>query len=371
MTVRLASFNLESLFDRAKALNLKTWAEGKPILEAVARLNEIFAKPVYSPADKTEIVKALTKLGLLKKDDGGKFALLRQNHGKLLKRKASGSAEVVANGRGDWIGWVELKTEEVNEIATRNTAQVVRDVKADVITTIEVDNRVALSRFNKQLLPAVGSTAYPHVMVIDGNDDRGIDVGIMSRFAIATMRSHVDDLVGGTPVFSRDCAEYEIRLPAGGSLVILANHLKSKGFGSQTDSNARRLKQARRVREIYDGRKQEGAALIAVVGDFNDVPDSGPLAPLLAQGSDLRDVSAHPSFVGDGRPGTFGNGGKSEKFDYILLSPALFAKVQKAGVFRKGVWGGANGTLWAIYPEMTAPIHAASDHAAMWADLTL
>src|SRR5713101_7584113 len=146
MAMRLASFNLESLFDRAKALNQKTWAEGRPILEEVARLNELFAKPVYTPADKTKIVEALTKLGLAKKDDGGKFALLRQNHGKLLQRKANGQVEVVANGRGDWIGWVELTTEEVDEFATRNTAQVVRDVKADVMTTIEVDNRVALNR---------------------------------------------------------------------------------------------------------------------------------------------------------------------------------------------------------------------------------
>src|SRR6266851_778114 len=67
MAMRLASFNLESLFDRAKALNQKTWAEGRPILEAVARLNELFAKPVYTPADKTKIVEALTKLGLAKK----------------------------------------------------------------------------------------------------------------------------------------------------------------------------------------------------------------------------------------------------------------------------------------------------------------
>jgi len=47
-------------------------------------------------------------------------------------------------------------------------------------------------------------------------------------------------------------------------------------------------------------------------------------------------VSTHPTFVDDGRPGTFGN-----------------------------------GTLWDIYPEMTAPIRAASDHAAIWVDLDL
>jgi endonuclease/exonuclease/phosphatase family metal-dependent hydrolase len=261
--------------------------------------------------------------------------------------------------------------EEVNEIATRTTAQVVRDVNADVIATIEVDNRVALGRFNTALLPAVSAVPYPHVMVIDGNDERGIDVGLLSRSPIATMRSHVDDRVDGSPIFSRDCPEYELELSGGARLLLLVNHLKSKGYGGQADSDARRLRQAQRVREIYDARRQEGVVNIAVLGDLNDTPGSVPLAPLLGAGSELRDASGHPSFVSDGRPGTFGNGTASGKLDYILLSPALFARVQQAGVWRKGVWGGTHGTLWEIYPEMMKPVHAASDHAAIWVDLDL
>jgi endonuclease/exonuclease/phosphatase family metal-dependent hydrolase len=185
------------------------------------------------------------------------------------------------------------------------------------------------------------------------------------------MRSHVDDLVGGSPVFSRDCPEYEIALPGGDSLLLLVNHLKSKGYGGQAESNTRRLRQAQRVRAIYDARRQAGATNVAVLGDFNDTPTSAPLAPLLGAGSDLRDVSVHPGFVNDGRPGTFANGTASGKIDYILLSPALFARVQQAGVWRKGVWGGTHGTLWEIYPEMTKPVHAASDHAAVWVDLDI
>lgn len=144
---------------------------------------------------------------------------------------------------------------------------------------------------------------------------------------------------------------------------------KSKGSGTQAASNAGRQQQATRVRELCDGRRAAGQRLIAVVGDLNDTPDSAPLAPLLGGGSDLRDVSAHPRYQDDGRPGTFGNGTKSQKLDYILLAPALFDRVTAAGVFRKGVWGGTHGTLWEIYPEMTAPLHAASDHAAIWVDL--
>jgi hypothetical protein len=44
---------------------------------------------------------------------------------------------------------------------------------------------------------------------IEGNDDRGIDVGLMSGFPVGTMRSHVDDLRNNSRIFSRDCPEYE------------------------------------------------------------------------------------------------------------------------------------------------------------------
>jgi endonuclease/exonuclease/phosphatase family metal-dependent hydrolase len=370
--MKLASFNLENIFDRAKALNLATWAEGKPVLDEVQKLNALLNKAVYSASDKQKIKDALKALGVDKKDDAGKFVILRQNRGHLVKRPANKPIEIIANGRGDWIGWVELKTEEVNEIGIRTTAQVVRDVNPDVMGVIEVDNRIALKRFNEQLIPMVGGASYEHVMLIDGNDDRGIDVGFVSRagFDIISMCSHVDDFHNGERLFSRDCPEYEISLPSGQRLLVLVNHFKSKGFGSTATSNAKRTAQAARVRAIYDQRLATNPR-IAVIGDLNDYPDSGPLDPLIKNGSTLKDIFTHPNFQADGRPGTFGNGTKSQKLDYILLSAQLFGAVTAAGVWRRGVWGGTNGTLWPHYPEMKKAVHAASDHAALWVDLAI
>ena len=104
--------------------------------------------------------------------------------------------------------------------------------------------------------------------------------------------------------------------------------------------------------------------------NLNDTPDSAPLAPLLAK-TNLRDISDHPNFVSDGRPGTFANGTKSEKIDYLLLSPALFAAVTSGGFERRGVWGGKDGTLFPHLPEVTKASEAASDHAAVWADIAI
>jgi endonuclease/exonuclease/phosphatase family metal-dependent hydrolase len=369
--MRMASFNVENLFSRAVALNQDTWAEGKPILTEYAKVNALLQKATYSAADKAAIGASLGKLGLAKRDTS-KFAILRQNHGWLLKRPKSGALEIVAAGRGDWVGWVELQTETVDEIATQMTARVIQDVDADVQAVIEAEDRIALKQFNDQLLKPLAAS-YGSIMLIDGNDERGIDVGLMTKrgHAIGPIVSHVDDLEGNTRLFSRDCPEFTVRDAAGNSLLVLVNHLKSKGYGKASDADARRKAQARRVRAIYEQRRSEGVPLIAVVGDFNDTPDSDPLSPLLSDGSDLRDLSAHPAFVSDGRPGTYGNGTASGKLDYILMSPALFQKVTAAGVFRKGVWGGKNGTLFPHYAEITKPAQAASDHAAIWVDVSL
>ena len=370
--MRIASFNVENLFQRARALSAPTWAEGKPILEKHARINELINRPAYTDADKAEITALLVDFGLEKRDDAGEWVTLRQNRGKLLKRPKAGGIEIVADGRDDWIGWVELKTGQANELAMDHTAMVMRDVNADVLGVVEAENRITLARFSEQLLRKVGGTPYESVMVIDGNDDRGIDVGVMTKtdYEITSIRSHIGDTDADGVVFSRDCPEYTITTPTAERLVVLVNHLKSKGFGTAGDSNRKRERQATRVKEIYQRLQADGEGNVAVVGDLNDTPDSGPLAPLLKQ-TDLQDISTHPKFTNDGRPGTYANGTKSQKIDYILLSPALFDRVIDGGVFRLGVWGGTHGTLFPHYASMTKAIHAASDHAAIYADINL
>jgi len=207
---------------------------------------------------------------------------------------------------------------------------------------------------------------------VDGNDERGIDVGVLSAagFPLVGQRSHVDDVDHVGRIFSRDCAEYHFRSPGGVRIAVLVNHFKSKGYGGKVASDAIRRRQAVRVAEIYRGLVAEGIAHVAVVGDLNDTPESEPLAPLLS-GTDLRDISTHPGFEDGGRPGTYGYCTARNKLDYVLLSPALSAAARGGGIFRRGVWGGRRGTLWPIYSTMTAAVHAGSDHAAIYADIDL
>lgn len=368
--MRLAVYNVENLFDRPKAMSLETWAEGKPVLQNFADLSELLGELKYTAARKARMVKLMIELGLEKRDES-EFVILRHNRGLLLKRSRTGPLEIVANSRADWAGSLELVEAPVDEVAMRNTARVISELKADVLAVVEAESRPVLKEFNDLLITAVGGQPLPHVMVIDGNDSRGIDVGLMTSkaYPIGAMHSHVDDRDGqGRAIFSRDCPEYAVVLPDGSTVWVLVNHLKSKGFGSPASNDARRKAQAQRVKEIYEARRAAGDDLIAVVGDLNDTPQSQPLAPLI-QATDLKDVFEHPLFDDGGYPGTYGLCNAKNKIDYILLSPALWQRVQGGGVLRKGMWPGSKPARWETYPELTKPHQAASDHAALWVDL--
>jgi len=178
----------------------------------------LLEQPTYSNADKTAILKHLKAFGLLKSDEGP-MVILRRSRGQLVRRPRTGPVEVIASGRGDWTGWLELKREAVNELATRNTARVIGDIKPDVLCIVEAEDRPALCRFNEDVFgfeqakrPAKKYRwTFQHILLVDGNDDRGIDVGLMSRrgYDIESVRSHVDDVNSkGETIFSRDCPSW-------------------------------------------------------------------------------------------------------------------------------------------------------------------
>lgn len=59
--MRLATFNVENMFERAKALNLSTWAEGKPMLEDYARLNTLIQEASYTAPIKDELLEIMKR----------------------------------------------------------------------------------------------------------------------------------------------------------------------------------------------------------------------------------------------------------------------------------------------------------------------
>lgn len=362
---KIATYNLENLFTRPTAMSGDTDAEGRKALEHHGELNAIVAKDTYTDSDKARLI-ALSNIYKFHLLDQPKTALiqLQKVRGQLFRKPKNGPLQVVANGRGDWTGWFELRRQDVKWPATFNTGRVIVEVGADILICIEVENRPTLERFNLQVLDAEFHTPYPYLMVVDGNDERGIDVGILSRFPIDTVRSHVHEPnpSGNGRLFSRDCPEYDVLLPGGERLVVIPNHLKSKRNGNDTASQARRLAQAKRAHAIAVA-ALDRSKYVVVAGDMNDSPESAAIAPLLSDG--FADVMTHASYPTD-RPGTYQTGLPKQKIDYLVLSPQLLPKLQEAGIERRGSY---HPGTWAPFDTVTKAADEASDHHCVWGNL--
>src|SRR6476620_2134525 len=100
--MRLATFNVENMFERPAAMNLPNIQDGERFLEDYFNLTRLIRKQQYSIADKVKIMKR--NKGLLS-GDKSEYIRLRVIRGKFLRRPRNKPVEIVATGRDDWIGW--------------------------------------------------------------------------------------------------------------------------------------------------------------------------------------------------------------------------------------------------------------------------
>ncbi len=354
ITLRAATFNMENLLNRARVLNLDDAPTASAVLDEVGKLEKLLRKNTYAAADKAEIL-SITKAQ-------SKYIEIREDRGKLFSGTGA-NMKVSAAGAKAWDGAVEFKRADVSEMARTNTADVVKALKADVLCTVEVEDRAILQNFNSK---ALGTRKFKYAMLIDGNDPRGIDVGLLSQYELAGLRTHIFDRDSTGIIFSRDCLESELKLPDSRSLHILCNHLKSQGYGSPAANDAKRKRQAQRVAEIlaaYD----LSTDLVIVAGDMNDDPSSAALSPLLNL-NNLFDVLALKFGNNTQNRWTYKYGNQLNQIDFLLVSKPLRDGFQNAGIERRGMFGASGVTPFAT---VTSPSDSASDHAAVWAEFTV
>lgn len=188
-------------------------------------------------------------------------------------------------------------------VQTARTAARIDAIGVDVLAVQEVENIDTLRQFNREHL----ARPYPHLALIEGNDPRFIDVGVMSRFPFGGIGSHQAAVHPEAPadrVFGRDLLEVEVLTESRSRrlFTLYVNHLKSKFVPHDEDpvvvgpaNDARRRRQAETVARIV-GARQRPTSRFVVVGDMNDSPESVPLLPLHnVEGRDLIDGLAAPT----------------------------------------------------------------------------
>ncbi len=208
----------------------------------------------------------------------------------------------------------------------KEVARVVDPLAIDVLMLAEVESQGVLDALNGDL-----AAPFAQTKLIDGNDPRAIDVGIMSRLPLVKVVSHASEtftkLGTKSPVYSyaRDCLE--VHLDAHGhDLVLLGVHFRSK----DNDDPNKRLAEAQHTRQIADAiLKAEPNAEVLVLGDFNDVPASPPLAAISAGTPPF--VDAADSVAAADR-WSFVYQGMNQLIDHQTGSPSLAKLLEPASV---------------------------------------
>ena len=372
-TFRIASFNVENLFARPKVFNFQDKSVGDTILARIGEFRKILKKRTFTAADKRKLVTEFTQDA--NSDDPEKkplrdFILIREDRGsKLWKTSNRRITGVRPDGSDDVDLTIEFKKSKFSEMARDNTGRVIKSVKADVACIVEADSRETLKRFDADVL----RYRYRYEMLLDGNDRRGIDVGLYSRFPLGGIWTHMFDGSSNSRTFSRDCPEYEILLPNGKSMFLLCNHLKSKGYDFNGNADRRRKRQATAIAEILAGYDLENDWVV-VAGDLNDTPDSDPLKPLMDVPNlyDVLDLQFGSQME---KRWTY-HYRSFEQIDYVLVSKPLKDGFVKAGVQRKGIYNLKKLTEndpaipnEVQYNKVTSWTNQASDHGAVWADI--
>ena len=221
---------------------------------------------------------------------------------------------------------------------------------------------------------------YSYVVLVEGNDARLIDVGLLSKYPIGGITSWKEARHPGEPnknIFARDLLQVEIlNMSRSKTLFTIFNtHLKSNyvhytqdPVAGQAYNNALRSKQAESIATIIRDQTRPNSKYI-LTGDMNDAPASECLEGFSAD-DELNLTNAlsvvvedgemnHTSFPPDNNLWTHryrrGAGDYSyELYDQIWLSPSLSNKQTAAGINRREKVGGDG-----------------SDHDPAWIELNL
>lgn len=264
--------------------------------------------------------------------------------------------------------------------ATTMLARRILSMNVDVLAVQEVEDIEVLRRFNRDQLGGL----YEHSVLVEGNDRRLIDVGVLSKLPLGAITSFQTATHPDGPddrILSRDLLAVEVlNSSRRRKLFTLYNtHLKSHYVDFREDpvagkarNDLRRQRQSETIARLIGDNERRGSRFI-LTGDMNDPVDSPFLAPMLTvDGARLVNALVAPAETRPSKREREGPGpqttawtyrrnppGTDEPpvfslYDQVWLSQRLAGHLQSAHIDRRTRHGGDG-----------------SDHDPAWVMLTL
>jgi endonuclease/exonuclease/phosphatase family metal-dependent hydrolase len=227
-------------------------------------------------------------------------------------------------------------TDEKQQQKTANLAKVIETLGdedgPEILGLAEVENADVI-----RTLLQTGSLKERNYAVVheESPDMRGIDVALVydkEKFRYLDHRAIRVDFPLEPDYTSRDLLYVRGILPNGDTLHLVVNHWPSRR-GGQAESEYRRLRPARMIRELADSLFASNPnSLLILMGDFNDDPTDNSIRKMLlaqanppAPGStDLYNPMAE--LHQPDSQGTLTYKGKWNLFDQFIISPGLLSR---------------------------------------------
>ena len=213
---------------------------------------------------------------------------------------------------------------ETQAIATRILA-----MNVDVLAVQEVEHIEILKEFNRDYLAGM----YSSVVLVEGNDQRLIDVGLLSKFplgAITSFQTATHPEEPNVRVFSRDLLRVEVLNQSRSKKLfsLYITHLKSHYVAYDEDqaegairANIRRRRQAETIAKIIGDTERPNSAFV-LAGDMNDPPDSEYLQAMYsADGLPLFNALQNPQETRPAKAETEGPGPQTSAWTYRRNPP--------------------------------------------------
>jgi len=339
ITVRIATFNSENLFSRVLLLN-KEGAEREELEKAT--------------------IKELQEQGMVRVGR--------------VRKKGTGSE------------WFRFTRQPINEIGQHNTARVIDAVNADVICLQEVEDLETLRLFNEHVLkPVQDKNAdrdkpnlkyYSSLLLLNGNDqDRYINVAVMSRLEILGIRTHMFDVDDEGLIFRRDCLEVDVMTQSKKKITILISHLKSqipsyRMVGSERVNVTPEIRK-REIAKIVDILKlkltNDPNGYIVLAGDLNGDPSYEEMKRLSEH--DVGMINVVTEKLPTNQRWTLVYGTKKYQYDYLLISQNLKRKLKSVDIERRGISRSRTAFSGVRFDTVSRDGTEASDHCSVSMDI--
>lgn len=366
--MKIAFYNIQNLFHRNRTftemernLNFLNWNK---------EFDDLLQKKIED-SKSLERLRELAYLLSFDKTTYDSYAILSKKEGELYFKGMESPAQIKAEDKTNWTGWIKLQTVPINSLAITHKAQVIKDVDPDILILQEVEDRTSLEDFNNLILSERNCEPFDHCILVPNSEGKGRDHALLLKngHQLDSIKIHIID-TSEKP--THEIVIYKIKTGNGELIHVVSAYFYADQVNVESAYEIRKM-QALSVSKIYQNIRLTGHDKIIIMGTLNAPSYCHSLSPLL-QDTDLKDITKHLSFNVDydegidasyHRMGAYSKGVNIKQKDFMLLSPDLFLKMKDSGLNRKAIWP-EERPQWTTYNTLKAKTHAASEHPAIW-----